>query len=519
MTIAGRVMLGAAFGALITLLSHPASRPFLTAFTHRMSSDAIAQCLDRREKNPPPPTDVMGASLWVELGLERNLLRDAPLTAKELQTLINVTERASESERENAYWHQARAVLEWSRGDIKAAGEAWVRASRCTTWNDHQKDRLFHDRSLIAARSGAEQAWQLAYVYRTRTSSATSAIERFARTLLANPESDEPRGLLLRYATLVNGDLMRKGARSLETGQHGANIVELTAYPPDLARTPSPRRLWTGQTEFLNKMLELSHTDGVWVSRRDWAREVFSANEGWRALIPPDKPSERPTLLAMASVVTAGLPGALAGLGVIGGIIWLLGWLHSRWLGEQTKLSLPYVAGIAVLLAVLAGSLARDAWASFAPALCASCLLVSPPTVRKVRPSDLGPLFATLIFCLAGMFSITVVGYFLGRTPAANGVLPVMSVPVEYYQTPILLGIGAIFVGLLLVAAPLWAVAQRIGVSHVLGVALRRFGATLGTGGLALSILLTPVAVYADREISQSFDQLVGNEPLVYYLQ
>lgn len=516
MTSLGRALAGAAFGALLTLLLHPVSRPFLLSTTSRVPPAEVQQCLDTATSNPTPPQDLLGASLWVDLALERLNLKDAPLRPKEMESVLKVTKAAAERDRGNAFWKQAQATILLASGQPMDARAVWQRASASVSWDDYQADRLKNSRESLSRMMGNQQAWQLAYVYHHRSYAAPKAIERFARTLLGDASPTTPEGLSIRFDTLKNGELMRDFATSVPAGQHGANIVELTAYPEKMTDQPSPRRLWTGQTEMLDHMKSLGE---AWAARSEAARKAFASNEGWRAFMAPEDPEELARRLSIASIVTAGLPSAIAALAFVGAAMYLLGMgVERRW-GSQSVLKWPYVAAMTLGLGVVGWWLTRDLFAGLCTALCAGFLGVTPPQVRRAKPEDLGPLFNTLIVTLSLLFGMTVVGYLLCMTPAATSLLPILGIPSGYYNTPLLLGLSAVFLSLLLLAVPMWGLAQRLAIPHVLALALRKFGATVGIGGLALAIFLTPFTVYADREIGQTLDKLVGNEPLYYYFQ
>jgi Na+-transporting methylmalonyl-CoA/oxaloacetate decarboxylase gamma subunit len=516
MTSLGRALAGAAFGALLTLLLHPVSRPFLLSATYRGQASEFQRSLDTTTNNPAPPEDLLGASLWVQLALERLNAQDAPLKQKEMQTVLKITQSAAARDVGNAYWHQARAAILLAAGHPLDARAAWIRASRGNRWDDYQANRLMRSREILATMTGTHQAWQIAYVFHHRSNAAPKAIERFARTLLGDATPTELNGLEIRYATLKNGELMRLGAKSVEGGAHGANIVELTAYPENMADQPSPRRLWTGQTEMLDRMYKLG---GIWVAYSEDARKVFALNDGWRALLAPEGPDVLAQRMSLASIVTAGLTSTVGLLALVGLAMYGLGMAVERFWGRETALKWPYVAAMTLGLGAIGWWLTRDLFAGLCTALCAGFLGVTPPQVRRAKPEDLGPLFNTLIVTLSLLFSVTVVGYLLCTTPAAASLLPMLGIPSGYYNTPLLLGLSAVFLSLLLLAVPMWGLAQRLAIPHVLAVALRKFGASVGIGGLSLAILLTPLMVYADREVGQTLEKLLGNEYVYYYVQ
>lgn len=513
MTAAGRAFAGALLGALLTLAIHPASRSFLLVSSQPVPPESLEECLDTNVARPPAPTDLRGASLWTQLALERQLSR-RPLRPEEVQTLLALTENAAAAERENAYWYQARAAFLMASGDVEAAQDTWIRASKGTFWNDYQSQRLLDARRQIARRVGADQAWQLAYVFAERSPAVGQSIERLARTIVGQTSPATLEGLQLRYATLLNGDLLRNGSRSIAVGTFGANMVELAAYPPDLARTTSHRRLITAQQTLLNNLQNV----GL-LAERSRGQRIFDANEGWRVLTEDAPAAELPRWLALGAVATAGAPVALLVLSLSGFFVILVGWMVTERWSNGPRVRADVVSVVAAFLGALAFGLTRELTPAFAAALCAVFLTVGPNSARRTRPADLGPLFNVISALLASLFGLVAALYLLARSPAAASVAPMLGIPDEYIQTPRLLGVAALVFGLQLLGVPMWALAQRIGTPHVLGMALRRFGETLAVGGALLCVIVTPLAVYADREIGRTLEELVANEPVYYYVR
>ncbi|AIE87114.1 hypothetical protein [Fimbriimonas ginsengisoli] len=511
MTTAARACLGALLGALLTLVLHPVSRPFLLATFQHVTPSRLERCIDANAVTPPVPQDLKGASLWLELASERIVDR-ATLSPREVATLIQIAEHAEALEPQNAYWSQQKAVYLDLAGRNDEAKRAWERASRATFWNDYQTDRIIASRKKLAELVGAQQAWQLAYVYHERSDAPSILMERFARTQLGRVGLETPADLRMRYLSLLNGSIMVSGAKSIAIGVHGANVIELVAYPKSLMHDPSPSRLWAGQNAFLNQLAK-THMQAEGIR----ARAIFRQIEGWRALTQYQEPQELIQELSAGAVVSATFTSAATFAAVVGAVCWLVGWGITRRVGARPKLSPFFVVVAALLLALLGISLTHDLWAGLVGALAGAFLLVGPSHARNNRPEDLGPLFAFLIIVIAAMCGLAVGAYATSRSVAGVALFPSLSVPTDYYNTPLLLGLAAIFFSLLLVAVPLWSLVQRLSTAHVLGLALRKLGAYLAIGATVLGIFLGPVAVYMDRSFSQTLNELVLNEP-VYYI-
>jgi hypothetical protein len=511
MTATARACLGALFGALLTLVLHPVSRPFLTSGALHVPPERVSNCVDANSGQPPPPHDLKGASLWLELAAERMVARYA-LKPGEVDTLVGIATHAADIDRQNGYWDQERAVFLSIAGRAKEAADAWSRASRATSWNDYQADRMKGARAELAHMVGAQQAWQLAYVLHQKSEAPAFLIERYARSRLAQVGMDSRPDLATRYETLLNGNLITNGAKSVAIGSHGANIIELTAYPRNLMLTPSPKRLWVGQNKLLNQLEAVGM--GEEAAR---SRTAFRSVEGWRAFTQRQDAQDLVEDLTAGSLVSGTFVSACAFATIVGGLFWVIGFLVTLRLGKRPKLSAFFVLCTSLVLATLGIVFTNDLWAGLVGALAAAFLLAGPSNARNARPEDLGPLFAFLVMTMATITGVVVGAYAASRSAAGVALLPLLGVPPEYYSTPLLLGLASIFFCLLLVAVPLWALVQRLSTAHVLGLALRKLGAYIGFGALALGIVLGPVAVYLDRDFGQTLDELVGNEP-VYYI-
>ncbi len=511
MSPAGRIALGALLGSAVTLAAHPVSRPYaLSVFMAREASQrAIA--VDPTSTSLPPPSHMVAVSQWLQTAAERTLARK-PLTAKEVDSVLRIAKAAARREPDNAFPGQMRAALLAKAGRGAEAEAEWIRAAHCAGWNDYQSARLLLAQSKIAAEAGANQAWQLGLVYYDRSDACARLIQDYARSLVRKIDTESERGLRLRFATLLNGLLLRNGSRSLHVGQYGANIIELAPYPPDLATDRSPRRLILAQHTLLNGLRRLNLMDEA--ARADAA---FRDNDGWRALTGEDDEEEEIRALSLAAVVTSSAVSALLLLALFGGAVWLCGRLVDAFLSRHEKFGLlPVVAsGIAVGIAVYA---ITGAWlTAMACGVCLVLLAVGPKRGRRVPPSDLGCMYSFTLASLTLAFVVIAGAFLLGATWPAQWLLPSLGVTPEYFGgSTLFVGLAGLILALLLLVVPMWATALRLPSPFVLGLTLRRFGSYLGCAGLLFGVLLGPGVVYLDRQIAKTLYELVANEPMYY---
>ena len=510
--------MGAAVGALITLCLHPASRAFMMGVTSRASPVVLKNCLDSNAATLQSPTNLPEAGLWMQMAATRIVKHDK-LQPAELDTIIQIAKTAQQRDETNAFWPQMQAVVFQEENQTSKAIEAWTRASTCLGWDDYQTKRLFQARDAMMNVTGVKESWQLAYLYYARSDDVSVSLKNLARVLLATADLDTAKGLTLRYATLINGDLVRKHAHSEKSSINAMDIVDLTAFPSDglsapYGTVPGPKKLWSGQAKVVNNLNNI-------LNKPDWAqqtRKIYKENESWRAFTVHDSNPVASEAYAIGSILSSSVASAVVVVAAVGCLFWLIGRLVA-WRLTRSKEIKPYVAVIiAVILGSLVDFLTADLAAAFAAAMCAAFLTVAPDRSRKVRPSDLGPLFSFLAIVLGVICSALLTVYLVGATPAANAILTSLGVPSEYVDKPLLAGMSVVSFGLVLLMAPIWAVVHRIGTPYVLSLSLMKFGSFIAVSGLCLSIILGPLSVYADQKIEATFFELVSNEPVHYYL-
>ena len=254
MTPAQRAWLGAALGAILTLALHPLSRPYITSVFVLRAPPGLRfrdepttanghqpDLLDSPLPQAYPPVlfrpqNRFDASVWLQVAAEK-LIHHVRFQPDEIPNVIQVSRAASDSEPDNAFWLQMEAVFLREHNELAEAKRVWLRASHCASWNDLQTSYLSDLGNKLAANTQSDFAWQWAFVYYLRSTAAARAIANFARAINPSAGLGTDSGLQLRYATLVNGELLRKGSRNLEVGQIGATMMEIASHPPGLRST------------------------------------------------------------------------------------------------------------------------------------------------------------------------------------------------------------------------------------------------------------------------------------------
>jgi hypothetical protein len=471
----------------------------------------------------PIPDDLNEASLWMLAGVKKIAMREI-ISSGDFDKLIAVAHQAGDRDPDNAYWRQMEAVfLQHSLKVFKHSPaetarlhqellNCWITAAKRKRWDDYQTGRIKSVQQQLASEFGGPAAWQFAAVYSKRSTDAVLAIQAVGRDLLRSADPKSSSFLLLRYYTLINGKLLRDGARSLVIGECGASMVEFASYPNDLKYPPPPRKLVFARTALYNELWKGGY--------KDQARDVdlaFKDNEGWLALTGRADIPVKTEQLRIASLITVSVPGALLIVSLFGGILWGL----SSILKARPKLlkvvEPPIAPVIGLVLAVVLYAVTRLFLASIAVCACFGFLAFTPTHERSKAPEQMGPVFELTVFALSVVMAVLGVVFVLGMATPGCQVLADFDAPKELYGgSTLLLGLCGIVLGLLLLAAPCWGMIQRIPTPAVVVLALRQFGRGLFLGALALAIVITPVAVFADNVVRLELQHIVGNEPLYY---
>lgn len=501
MTRTGRALLGAMVGAALTLAIHPASRPYL--FATFISPTNVSNSSPKGM-----PEDVVGLSDWM-LALGDRYISRQHLTTIELNNALAAAQAGANLDKKNAYWYQMLAYLYHQLGKEAEAREAWRRASVCESWNDYQSSGLLHLKDQLSKDFGAQQSWQFGYVYYQRNENAVVLIRSYSKTVLADAPFTTDAGLELRAANVFNGALLREGSRSIHIGNYGAEMSELACHPPELSAKVKPYKLFLARMNLHNMLRR--------IGKEDMAERVnyfYKEADAWDAYENEDEASQHALECSWLGLAFVGIPSMLLVVGAVGLVLWLLG----VWLRKVERVQTVPALAAGFLLAVGAFAITFLPLVSLATFLCCAFLTLGPRRERTVKVNDLGPMFSFTVGTLGSVFMLLLGAFVVGTSAPAASLLPFLGVPHEYFGgSGVLLGLAIILLAILLLLAPLFATALRVGTGFVLGLALRKFGAFLGYSSLAIIVLGTPLCIYLDRDNSETLRRLVLNEP-VYYL-
>lgn len=498
---------------MITLFAHPASRPFLTLCFKNVPTHGRSGSLEWNERLLHNPVSLEDAALWMLVGAQKT---EAHRTSnQELQSLLDIASKAEPSDSDNAFWRQMSAVFLNAMGESEAAEAMWRRAATLAKWDDWQTPELRRRAAQLAGESGGSMAWQDAYLYTERSNACAAAIRDYVVASMTNPGGTKWASLQTRYATLVNGELIRDGARSVAIGNIGADIVEISSHSGTLARSQSYRKLFVARFEFKEALRKAGLNEEALNSER-----VFNDNDGWTALTHQGQSRESRDLVFIGAVVLATLPSALVLSALVGLTTFLMGLTARRIPRFEACLRFPWSMIWAMFFGSIVGLITQFPLAGLAAGLCGIFVSMSPKHERSVRPASMGPLFSIVIVILAIMLVSIVCAFGIGLTTPAVLVLPKAGIPQEYLAgSSLYIGLGALAFGALLLVAPLWAFAQRVRTSHVLIEGVILFGSGMLAISLVAAVILCPVCVYGDRKLGATVRELFLNEPLHYLRQ
>ena len=502
------MLLGALGGAVLMLLALPASRPYyVDAVAPSPLDRALASTADiARGSRLPDPRSLSGQAMWFSVAAGR-IIQGHPVSSQEIQTVEGLMAAAAREESGNAFWLQADAALLERLGRSKAAEQSWLSAAKRLSWDDHQNDYL--DDTLVGRRNVPSYAY--AELYELRTSNAVELIKQGGRALLRATWERPNLNIRMRLATVLNGNLVRQRARSIDTMRVGTEIIESAVSKPSDEREPSQHHLLVARTNFYKAVASanLGYDEAstqLFFDEADAARALTTIEDVQVAM-----QTEAAEAAILHSASGALILCAFWGAALLG-VRWLLGRIAGVESGPAWSRTI-FIAVVAVAFALFLTS----AYAAFALGLCIVFAGSTPSHVRKRRPTSLGPLYSLMTSSVT--FALLLAGAFgLMLTAAPCRVLLLPKLPEALSGSAAVCGVGALAIGFLFLCAPLWAYAQRLPTVYVLGIGLRDIGHKLILTSLLLGVVSGPMCVFLDRLLVESrLRHQFVNEPLYYY--
>lgn len=509
----GRALLGATLGALLVLMFHPETRPYYSTLWNIGDSAYLSRStlLPENVSLASLPTTREEAAYWLLLVTERQKLA-ARTNRRVLEDSVAIARQFAAEDIDNAFWPQIEAFYLWRLGRSEEAEESWSRASRLLRWNDYENARLNGLAAGLAEEADSTLAWHYAYAYTRRSNAIVQAIRRYALFVVDRSALDEPGGIAGRKITILNGDLLRRGARSYAQATIGADIVNLSTLPsaarPIGDRLAFRRQISESQANFAQRLMAIGDLDGA-----DRVRLAFSDAQ-WMANTSPAAIQDEANRRVKLCLATATLPGALVFIAALGVFLLGVGAFLEGVPALQNLLRPPWAQVLAVAFAAQIYLVTNLFIPAFAIGLCFAFFGYEPANVRRVKPEQMGWLFVALIAGLGAVLAVTLVAFGIGLGAPAIRIFPVINVPREFDAgSAVLISIAQILLGLVLLTAPGWSRTTKYAAPRIAAHALTLLGRGLFVGGLVLAIASGLIAYVADSRLADEMLKRIRNEP------
>jgi hypothetical protein len=292
-------------------------------------------------------------------------------------------------------------------------------------------------------------------------------------------------------------------------------MIEAAAHPGSAAEQSSPRKLLLARLEFANAM----RAEGREIEAEEVMR-AYLADDAFLALTSAGRASRDFQRLARISLAAAVVPSALICASIVGWFLVGIAAALNKWPRARAIFQPPLAPMVGVVSGLAAYALTGLSLLGLAIALCFAFLVVGPHQARSRPPSYLGPFFRFTILVLASVFVLLVGTYFAARTTPIKEMLPILDPPLELLSVSIApLGLAALILGTLLLVGPSWGMVLRLRTDYVVLTALTEFGRFVAWGCLGGAVVLAPVALVIDAQISDPLNKLILNEPTFYLIR
>lgn len=490
--------------ALAVFLALPVSRPFFLEAVSRSQWDARLQNFHALTAGQIAAADTLPASRAIAVALASEAVLNHHADVLQFARLgLDLSRRGATQEPDNSWWLQSEAAFYTALSQPKPAMEAWRAAASKPRWDDHQSDWFL---SRFPSDAGAP-AYVYAVVKDLQSPASSQLIKNSAAALYAYCAESKLDVLSFRCATLTNGGLMRKGAKSIAVMMNGIELSDSVLFPPN-SIVPA------GHHEMLIARLQLEEQiQQAGISMPMPADTVFRENDAEAALTSSTDPKAEFLQLSRRAAAAASLPGALLLAAFPAALLLILAAAFRAcftFIRDRLTASGVFVA----LIAVAAGFLVP-----LAPALTlilsAMFGTFSPKNARSRPPDDLGPLFRFTMLLFGVGWTAVGAWLFVMLSPPGRWLL------IETDRSPVYRAAGAwaLLASGLLVCGPLWAYAQRVRTHAVLFRAASLTAASACWSAVVLAVILTPLCVYVNSTAGSRLQKIASNEPVYHLLK
>ena len=492
-------------GTYLGILLAPSSRALLVGSFLTSNAEAQLRKISFQSVGAtlPKPDSPQSASLWVRL-FEKKVVLHRKISERELQTIKKLCKSQSLLDIDNGFWKQALAIAAWKLGDTKTAIKYWILASHDLNWRTGESKLINSPQNYPDFR-----AIDAVRIRLMRNAYSELSALWFARKLVSYTWFLPEIGNEVRFACVRNGELIRRHSRTLQGMDSAIAICDLSLLPPGTS-------LPSGHHELLIARIDLANLAQK-TGNSNLSREIqsdFEENDSALALTSRQDNLAIYKRLVIEAAVVDSLPGTLLVTSLIAMFFLSFGALYRFLL---TKFSKNKLIGATILstLIIILNLLMGLSLATITLVLALFFGTLSPQTVRSSHPKRIGPLFELACFTLATLTIFSLLFYAIEN----SGVYKIISSSFQVNPFETFFGSIQIILAILFLFGPLWAFAQRVNTSFVIGKGIQIVSQTLIVISLFGTLITVPLCVHFDHRLQKPLKEIAENEPLYYILQ
>lgn len=514
-----RALLGALAGALLVMLLHPGARPFVMQGAAKLQPSEFLRTTPDLHTNSATLEDPItqeSNALWILVAAER-LRAGESLTQDEILLLAELSQSSAESDPDNAFWRQSESVFQLMLGNYEASLDAWRAGAISNRFQDIQVNRLDAVARGLVEESGREFAWHWAFLAANKSDAPAWLIYRHGERLISlAPESMD---LEVRYLCLINGRLVRDGAKHIRSSKYGSALIEAAVLGkqtlPYAAPSGLPREEAEARGSFLLR-LRTKFSESIYSSGQD----AISSNEAFNALVIEEEVHKDFTGLLRGSVLSGGGPGALLLSGLVGLVLFGIGSAIKRF----TVLEVLFGPKVAPVIGVVLGALTFLATGLVFPAIWVTVTFalyaILPTHNYPPKDTSIQLAFNWWQTIIAGVAVMALTVFILGLSQPAIHLD-------SYGDWPYLIRPGSAFslsaatacLTFSLGAGPLFGLYLNQAPKRLAGQCIQLFGWRILIISWTLCVLLTAIAIAQDRSLSDRLEKIYRNETVYYWTQ
>ena len=500
------MVLGFVIGGVVMLLAHPRSQPLMNYAFQPDNATAVlaANPLSNEpfEFFPPDATEMDGQRRYLDAfrivrRLRSNLVRPDEGDLAIVERFFSACE---ELDPDNAYWPQLLAAFHSYTDELGKARTAWQRAMNKGRWDTGESEALNLLWSELAAADGQRLAWQ-GVVALDHASEGPShfILQQVRKFALDDVES--------RSQSLANAAVILDSSRSFSTASAAITLAELAVFE----KTDPIDALGQRQYEVEKTRFPAIVSEAVTAEAGERAIEDIQTVESWQAFYRSGATMARTTQVRLRweSLLAASLPSSLfmASLFMVG--IGLIGTITAALFGPVLNPDRRIIIGLGILAALLlwwkSGVILLALWT-----LTVAGVLAIPQMTARDEPIPwrTGERIAVVSVALLGMFLLA--AWFVREsTPAIH--LAGRKLDGAMYGA-----VAALTLSLALPCAAVWARIRKVSMMRAVGETLRLLGFSGSVIGLALTVLISPFALWRDTLNQTLLEDWVRNEPATF---